>query len=417
MTVRANPELLTLNLLNRNLPHSWRMLLQSIAVPVSLTDTLVEYLAGELGWNVPLPSFLEVVHNCGIARSRNGEWGIAPGVRHVLLTELRRNNVQLFYIVHDHIRDLICRPPTSESLTLPSYLHDKTGMAYHTAPHNSREALRYYASTVEPIYSGRQWLASLLAEEQQDMHILPQTALEPAYLRGRCLYAEGDRKGALPYLKRVAETGQFRLEVAIAEHLVGSIFVSWHEPDKAAPWFLRSLRRAEKLPNADRHRAHVLHSLGRLLSESEPEKAEKYLREARRIAGPESFPHVLHSLGRLLIDRNPDEARTLLEESRDLHPNPLDKSQILRSLGLLHLKLDELDPAQEVLKQALDLDETPKGRTIAYRLLADVERKKGNLSLSQHYQKVADDLQPQADPRFKKKRTAHKHAPGTPRKR
>lgn len=182
----------------------------------------------------------------------------------------------------------------------------------------------------------RRGLAAKLAEEQQELKIIPSNAIEPAFLRGMLLYREGRRSEAEPYLRRVIKDGGRRYEAAIAMHLVGHL-TRRRNLGEAEMLYRESLKIRPEL--GDRlGEAQVMHSLANLIRRRNRNEAERLYRESLKIGqelgNRRHESQVMHSLANLIGRQNSDEAEGLFRQSLNLRSEIGDRhgeAQVIRA--------------------------------------------------------------------------------------
>ncbi len=159
--------------------------------------------------------------------------------------------------------------------------------------------------------------------EQEARGVLPSGRIETTFLRAMVLFREGKWNEAEPLLRRVAETDESRIEVAIAMNILGN-HIGWRTANEAEAFFLRSIEIAEEI--GDRYGvAQTQHSLANLIGRdrNRRDEAEKLLRESLKIGEElKNLRHqaqVLRSLSFVVEHRSPSEAKQLLEQSLKLN--------------------------------------------------------------------------------------------------
>ena len=372
-----------------------------LSAAVSLTDEVATWLLTDAA----LPGdeaakVVECLRECGFAVARNSEWQFTPEARAWLRDRLHEDP-ELARRVHGDLLTVAKEAqPDEAGDTVPAYLTWPAGRAYHTAPLAPTEALALYADAYEPRLTGEQWLLGVLAEEQQQRGVLAPSAIEPAFLRGMTVYREGDWQGAERLLRRVADSREQRIEVAISKHVVGVLLGNRrYQTDRARQYLEESLAILREL--GDRHgQAQVLHSLGKLLGDRDPGQAREYLDKSlaieRELGKRHGQAQVLHSLGKLLGGRDPGQARQYLDKSlaigREIgHRHH--QAQVLHSLGKL---LGGRDPGQarQYLEESLAIlhelgDRHGQAQVLNTR--GDAERGAGEWEVARAcYQQVLD---------------------------
>lgn len=199
--------------------------LLALGAAVSLTDDLASALVADcVPPNVDAVSVIRLLRSCDFVVARNSEWHFDPGIRR---WQVERLSEQRTFAASRHaIVRYFSDSHTDRSAagdTVPSYLFTLAGRAYHQVYNDNENGVRLYAQAARGQFSGFQWLAGVLAEEQQELGLLPKNAIEPAFLRGMALYQEGNPTGAEQHLTRVIQSGDERIEVAIAFHILGVI--------------------------------------------------------------------------------------------------------------------------------------------------------------------------------------------------
>lgn len=215
---------------------------------LSVAESLTDSIATEICEFVSLPgvnpsSFVFALRQCNAVILRNREWSFSRSFRLDLHNVAKDNEVDTSAI-HQFLLNQLDKSRDD----LPSYLYTLAGRAYHGAAVGLvTDSLAIYSDLAKGPPSGEQWLAGLLAEEQQEEKILPPDAIEPAFLRGMSLYNEREYTQAEIYLSKVADSKQYRPEIAIALHIKGILFARNNNLREALDLFDRSIRLSEQL--------------------------------------------------------------------------------------------------------------------------------------------------------------------------
>lgn len=230
-------------------PSGTARVLQGFAAAESLTDFVANRIY-ELDpiEGISAEQFLEVLHLANIVVPRNSEWHFVTKCR-MDLQLVNAADAEYLSAVHQLLLDQGDEDKRAlAGSQIPAYLFSKTGRAYHTAAlGNIKLSLTLYSEIAKSAPFNEQWLAGVLAEEQQVARVLPESAIEPAFLRGMSLYNEKMFGASEPYLRRVTSSKSCRREVAIALHLVGVIEAHRKRLDEALVLFNRSVALYEEL--------------------------------------------------------------------------------------------------------------------------------------------------------------------------
>ena len=335
-------------------------MLQIFSAAESLTDEVAKSLyALSPIEGVSADLFVSALHYSDLVTPRNSEWHIVAEARNDLYRKLLADKVN-FEKANQVLFKLSESGDRKEAGSkIPSYVFTAAGKAYHATALGHKDAISLYSHAAEGRLSGAQWLAAKLAEEQEQLEIIPRGAIEPAFLRGMVLYREGKRAEAEPYLRRVIAHGGRRHEAAVAMHLVG-LLVQRRNLDEAEKLYRQSLEILGKL--GDRHgEAQVMHSLANLIGRRNPEEAEKLYRQSLEIALVQgdrfSEAQRLHSLANLIGRRNPEEAEKLYRDSWKIGQelgNRHHEAQTMHSLANLIGRRNP-EEAEKLLRQSLQI--------------------------------------------------------------
>jgi tetratricopeptide (TPR) repeat protein len=349
-------------------PKGAALVLEAFAAAESLTDDV----ARSLYQIVPIDGvsadlFIRALHYADFIEPRNSEWSFVPEIRRSLQDQ-NRLSPETLKIVHRKLFEL--GKDGDRKLAgdiIPSYLFTDAGQAYHAAGQgNVPEALAHYADAAKAKrLTGAQWLASQLAQEQEERRILPSGSIEINFLRARVLFRQGRRKEAELLFRRVAETDEPRSEVAIAMSILGNM-IGKHDPRTAEAFFRRSIEIDDGLANPDGV-AQTLHSLGNLLARNRVGEAERAYQRSIGIGEETKDAHGvaqrLHSLGNLLA-----KDRKRAAEAEDAYMRGIEIlerigdaygiAQILHSLGNLFAKTpDRAKEAEHAYRHSIEIGE------------------------------------------------------------
>jgi tetratricopeptide (TPR) repeat protein len=359
---------------------------------VSLTDELALALLADCGPpEVDVRTFVRFLHACDFIVERNSEWHFAPDVRRWQVTRLleqpallasRHSIVRSFAASHDVV---------SAGSTTPSYLFTPAGRAYHEVYYDLERGIGLYAEAARSAFSGYQWLAGMLAEEQQELGVLPKGVVEPSFLRGMALYQEENPSAAEPYLKRVAESSELRQEVAIALHLLGVIHTRRRRFESALGYLNRAVELHERLEDR-RGLAMVLNSRGSLKRDMHDIEGalvdlDRAVWLAERIGDHRSLAMILNSRGGVKRDRGDLEgALRDLDRAVSLNDGSTrdqrSLAMILNTRGGVRRDRGDLAGAQEDLDLAVTLSEQSRDRRSLLMLLnsrGGVKRDRGDV--------------------------------------
>jgi tetratricopeptide (TPR) repeat protein len=360
-----------------------RRALLMIAAAESLTDDLAQWLLRQGGMGESAVGLVGLLHDTDLIYERNSEWNFRSGVRAALVRELS-DTPDVFGLSHQLLlRVAQSRADISEETELPRYLKQESGRAYHTAAVHAGAGLDEYVQAARRPRSSDQWLASVLATEQQKVGVLPAVSAELDFLRGMVLMREGRYRNAEPLLRGVAELPGARIETAISAHVVGRRDGRVGRIRDAIRLLNKSIEILE-VRGDQQGLAMVLHSLGQLLGRDRKRtaEAEQLLRRSLDIevttGGRAGEAQVLHTLGQLLgRDRKRTaEAEQLLRRSLDIGEatgNYGHQAQVLRTLALL-LAGSDLSQALELLSRSLDLNQQMNYRDAIRLVEADMRR-------------------------------------------
>lgn len=339
----------------------------ALGAPVVLTDELAMAVCRIAGMpEDDSAALVASLHLTDFVVERNSEWHFSPDVRRALANTLRKEP-EVHAAVHTLLLGVLNDSPLERSGGIPRYLQQSVGLAFHTTEIDPVAGLKRYAAAYKPILDGKQWLLGVLANEQQEYGVIAPDAIEPAFLRGMTLHLEGRMRDAEPYLRRVSGSAQIRVEVAIAQHVVGLYDLRRDGTAARGEALLRSSLDLGDLIGERVHQAHVLNSLGTFLAKRSDRhaEAEATLRRgvsiARAVKDPAIIAQLLHSLGRLLsgMKDKHEEAKKLLTESLDIESrlqDPRGRAQVLHSLGLLRAKRRQGSPlAVRDLRESLQI--------------------------------------------------------------
>ncbi len=323
--------------------------LAALSAAESLTDELAVELLSLAGVKNP-EAVIAALHMCNFVVERNSEWHFAERARDYL-QDLLRDEPELERLANARLLEIASSAQERRAFAeIPRYLTETAGRAYHSAPFDAQAALAEYSRLALAAPARDQWLATRLADEQQQRGVLPASAIEVAFLRGMFHYRQRENSLALPWLQEVARTDEVRIEVAIAAHLVGRIQGREALTPEREALLRRSLEIGEEI-NAVIHQAQVMHTLGQLVGRnaSRRAEAEELLQRSLRLgideADEEHQAQVLHSLGQLVgrQAKRRSEADELLRRSLEIGErfgNLAHQAQVLYSLGRLWLKVD-----------------------------------------------------------------------------
>ena len=331
--------------------------LTALAAAESLSDGLARQLM-ELACpdQYQLDAFVSALHLSGFVVERNSEWHLTSDERAFLSNELLKNQ-ELYSRCHKYLAEVATlQIATDATIEIPRYLLGPVGRAYHQTALSVQDGLFLYRNAYRGSLAER-WLAARLSNEQQEQKIIPEGALEPAFLRGMVLYGEGQLDHAMRVLRSVAYSDERREEVAIASHLYAR-HLRRRDPQEAERLLRRSLEIGEAIKH-DHHQAQVLHTLGDHLWHRDPQEAERLLRRSLEILDDLNDRYgqaqVLHTLGDHLWRHDPQEAERLLRRSLAIgeaikHHHR--QAQVLHTLGD-HLWRRDPQEAEHLLRQSL----------------------------------------------------------------
>src|SRR5436305_2021082 len=343
--------------------------LQALAEAESLTDDVARQIYEiEPIEGVSADLFVRALHYANFTVPRNSEWHFVPEVRRELQglaiakPELLQS-VNTALIHHGDEGD-----PALAGSVIPGYLFTDAGKAYHKAALGiTDEALMLYAKASAGPLTGAQWLASKLADEQEARGALPADSIETIFLRAMVLFREGRRQEAEPLLRRVAQTDETRIEVAIALNILGNL-VGRRNSREAEAFFRRSVEIGEKLGN-QHHVAQTLNSLANLLARERRrhDEAEALYRRSveigERLGNRHDVAQTLHRLANLLARerRRHDEAEELYRRSIEILQGLKDQHGVAQTLhglaNLLGRVQDRRDEAEKLLRESLQIGE------------------------------------------------------------
>lgn len=174
-------------------------------------------------------------------------------------------------------------------------------------------------------------------------------------------------------------------------HNLASLYVSLGEPEKALAHYKRvlDLQQGDSRTTAITWTSlgTVLFNLGR--REEAREDWERALDLSRRSGNAEAEAQVLHNLGRLHMDTEPEIALAELDQSLKLYSGRPDfavRAGTLVDIGTLQTKLGRLDQGAASLNRALELASRIKARPLISRCLlgqAKLARARGRLDVAQ----------------------------------
>ena len=327
----------------KSAPHGAAQVLQLLAAAESLTDDV----ACEIYEVAPIKDlsadlFVKALHYADFIAPRNSEWSFVPDVRRELQT-LRDADPNDVVTVHRALIALGAEgDETRAGSSIPGYLFTKAGRAYHLAALGEpNEALALYGKAAEGPLTGAQWLASKLAEEQEEAGIIPAGNVESTFLRAMVLFREGNRDRAEPLFRVVAKTDQQRSEVAIAMHILGN-YIGRTDPREAERLYRRSIEIGDEI-SSRHHVAQTLHSLANLIGRDRKRSKEAeglYRRSIEILEGlgdRNGVAQTLHSLANLTgRDRNRSkEAEGLYRRSIEILEGLGDRNGVAQTLHSL----------------------------------------------------------------------------------
>jgi len=216
-------------------PEGAARVLQALAAAESLTDRIAKVIY-EIApiEKIPAELFLEALHQSEFVIPRNSEWYFSSLDRAELKALTEADEGYLAAVHGILLKEGLEGDRTLAGDEIPSYLFTKAGQAYHKAALGDIDgSLELYSDVAASPASGEQWLAGILAEEQQNAGLLPGYAVQPAFLRGMSFYRERDYQKAEQYLSQVATRGYVIQETAIAYHILGVIRSRRSMPDEA----------------------------------------------------------------------------------------------------------------------------------------------------------------------------------------
>lgn len=324
---------------------------------LSAAESLTDTVAKEICELVPVEgieaeNFVRALRQCNFVIPRNNEWCFSYGMR----AELRRmagprseSTAKVHKFLLDQSRQL--------REDLPSYLCTRAGQAYHSAAVGLvPKSLELYSEIAKGPPSGEQWLASIFAVEQQEEHLLPDDAIEPAFLRGMTLYNEKDFEKAETYLRKVISSGSERIEVAIALHIVGILEGRKGDYPEALKLFDRSVSLSERL--RDHHGlAMVLNSRGCAKRNlRDPEGAIRDLSRAIDLGSAATAAGALNS--RASVKRDLNDLEGALEDLNRAAEigDDLTLAMVLNSRSVIKRDLGDLDGAIHAIDELFKMD-------------------------------------------------------------
>lgn len=218
-----------------------RRTLLALGAAATLTDELACVLIDDtIPEGVDRKAVVGAIQLCDFVVARNSEWHLTRDVREWLIGMLSedldfwksRNKRILAYARNKSRKEA--------GSSVPAYLLEPVGRAYHEVTNRPELALKLYAeaSHTAPKWS---WLAGILADEQQRHGLIPEHAIEPAFLRGMALYRERNFSAASRSLLRVSESDAYRDEVAIATHILGVLSFRRRDYSAALAFLERSI--------------------------------------------------------------------------------------------------------------------------------------------------------------------------------
>jgi tetratricopeptide (TPR) repeat protein len=389
---KAPPPPETLKVFLRTAPEMIVRSLTVLSAAVSLTDEVASLLLGQnISSRHEPKTIINCLRACDFIVEPDGEWYIEPSARMFFIGQLR-GEPGLEAEAHRALQNFTLRDERKAGVPLPAYLSSKAGLAYHTAVADPDRGLEIYVEAYQEADESHnddaQWLLGVLAEEQQELGILPESAIEPAFFRGMTAYHEGQWQQAERYFSRVVRSDAKRLEIAYAAHLLGRILQQYRREDEEAErLFRRSLELRVVLGDLQGE-AHVLHSLGNLIADKNYGEAERLMRRSlelrEKLQDWQGEAQVLHSLGNLIARDNSSEAEELLSRSLRLRESKNDLvgiAQVLNSLGRL-LKRRSPRQAEEYLRRSLGIDKrlgNLQGQAKALQTLANIVRQRDSL--------------------------------------
>lgn len=363
-----------------------------LAAPISLTDELALQLL-ELGGLRDGGPLLGDLKSSGLCVTRNSEWHLETAAREVLLG-LLANAPELKNEVHCSLRERCFESYGASDEDTPWYMRHLVGAAYHQAELEPESGVHLYERLEYSAQPGEYWLAGVAALEQHERGVLPPTVVEPFFLRGMYFWGEGDREAAVPFFRQLQAFNQDRIEVAVALHLLGKT-----QQDRAAcqEMFERSLGIAEAI-GADRHKAHVEHSLAICVQATDPVRARTLLEDSRAIGQADEalrahVAKVEHTLGNLIAKQEPASGAWMLRRSLRHHEalgiGIVQEAHILDSLGHLFRRCDKWRGAEYFYRRALQLTGDPKAVTAALTGLSFVTEARGDYPSAVQYMERA----------------------------
>jgi tetratricopeptide (TPR) repeat protein len=379
-------------------PKGMDCVLQIMSDAESLTDDVAKRifsLAPLEGVSSDL--FIRALHYADFIEPRNSEWNFSSNVRQ----ELQRLNVADSELVREANRMLAEIGRTADrSLAgsiVPAYLFTDAGQAYHeAAAGNTEKALSLYARAALGHLTGIQWLASNLAEEQERRQIIPRGNIETTFLRAMVLFRQGKKRAAEPLLRKIAQSDEKRIEVAIALHILGNL-VSRTNSAEAEEFLRRSVKIGSDIN--DSGLGQSLHSLANVIArhKERAEEAEAFYLRSIDLAETNGNAHDVakrrHSLANHLAHdfKRAKEAEVLYLLAVKMLTDCGDEggvAQTLHSLGnLLARHSHRKNDARQYYLQSIAIDSTLHN----YRGVAKTTHSLANLLAS--HQETQDEAQ------------------------
>ncbi|SEB48403.1 hypothetical protein SAMN04489844_0247 [Nocardioides exalbidus] len=243
--------------------------LMALSVPEAVTDALAVSLLEACGLGQSARRFAGLIRSCAFVVDRNGEWRLSDDAK-TYLQPLCFQAKELWFEVNSILFDL-AKSAGARDESLPTYLRDPAGRAYHLAAIDPEAGTATYSDlAVAAEFDGDQsttWLANRLARDQQQLGVLPNESTALDFLNAMSLYSDGARSAAIEGLRPVAAAKGASMPIAVACHLVGR----WDGDRRsdvdyriAVKMLRRSIRIGEQLGNA-LHVAQAQHSLALIL--------------------------------------------------------------------------------------------------------------------------------------------------------
>ena len=336
--------------------------LLALALPEAVTDDLAESLLRSTGLGDTANEYVSLIKSCDFVVVRNREWRLATETRQHLRRYCLQRGDGLWLDTHELLLRIASKPELQDGPSLPAYLRDPAGRAFHLSALDATAGLEEYAQLgVQAEFESptrTTWLANRLAREQQALGVLPVDSQDLEFLSAMSLYARGFRDEAVQRLRVVSESRELSMPVAVACHLVARHEIRRGMGKRAFRSATALLRRSAQIGRKFgnyRHVAQVQHTeaLALLMQDARENESQAFLllrtSHDQLVEERDEFgvAKVLHTYGQALLGRGRPEdllqARAVLIRSLEIGQALGKRRHQARVLATLGEVLDRTD--------------------------------------------------------------------------